>query len=166
MVRRWLSPSTISCTPKLYPKQTMDRLFPPSSRSRLALPVIRRTLMALVLVLLCGGLWGCGWFNPAPPRSVVAEAVAQKVAQTQVALQQQLVGLTDTEARVFPQASGIHVTGHHWTTLNHQPTLEISGTYHLKGGGLGWGQQRQTRPFSLYLRRAGEDQWVVVNPLE
>lgn len=145
----------------------MDRLFPPSYRFRMALPaILRPALRAMLLIVLWGGLWGCGWVNPAPPRSVVAEAVAQKVAQTQVALQQQLGGITDTEAMVFPQPSGIHVTGHHWTTLNHQPTLEVNGTYHLKGGGLGWGQQRQTRPFSLYLRRAGEDQWVMVNPLE
>lgn len=93
---------------------------------------------------------------------MVAEAVAQRVAQTQVALQQQLG--QSSEATPFPQASGIHITQHHWTSLNDQPAVVVEGTYHLKGGGLGWGQQRQARPFSLYLRRSGEDQWVLVDP--
>lgn len=126
---------------------------------------LRQIFRVGLLLVFCGGLWGCGLVNPAPPRSVVAVAVAQKVAQTQVTLQQQLGLGTATEAIDLPQASGIHVTGHHWITLNNQPAVEVNGTYHLKGGGLGWGQQRQTRPFSLYLRRAGEDQWAVVDPL-
>lgn len=130
-----------------------------SPNLRLAL---RRFLRLGGLIVLCGWLWGCGIINPAPPRSVVVEAVAAKVAQTQVALQRQ-IGLA-AEATTFPQVSGIHVTGHHWITLNNQPTVVIDGTYHLKGGGLGWGQQRQNRPFSLYLRRGAEDQWIVVEP--
>lgn len=120
---------------------------------------VRRLALGVVLWICLGG---CGWVNPAPPRSVVAEAVAQRVAQTQVALQQHLGQFP--EETTFPQASGIHITGHHWTTLNNQPTVVVDGTYHLKGGGLGWGQQRQARPFSLYLHRSGEDQWVLADP--
>jgi hypothetical protein len=124
---------------------------------------IRRLgVLGVLCVVLGTMLGGCGWINPAPPRSVVAEAVAQKVAQTQVALQQQLG--QSTEVRDWPQPSGIHMTEHHWMTLQNQPTLAVGGTYHLKGGGLGWGQQRQTHPFRLYLRRSGEDQWQVVDP--
>ncbi|MFH7245429.1 MAG: hypothetical protein ACHWZW_21540 [Spirulina sp.] len=126
------------------------------------LAILRPILRVGLLVVLWVGLWGCALVNPGPPRSVVAEAVAQKVTQTQVALQQSLN--LAAEAQDFPQASGIHVTGHRWITMNNQPTVKIDGTYHLKGGGLAWGQQRQNRPFSLYLRRAAEDQWIVVEP--
>ena len=115
-------------------------------------------------MVLCGALWGCSWGRPAPPRAVVAEAVTQKVAQTQVALQRQLGQASAPGGVDVPQASGVHVTQHRWITLNNQPAVAVSGTYHLKGGGLGWGQQRQTRPFSLYLRRVGEDDWVLVDP--
>lgn len=139
-------------------------IFLPSLSRCFRLDVLRPVFRAGVLLVLCGLIWGCGLVNPAPPRAVVAEAVAQKVAQTQVALQQQLGLATDTEAMDLPRASGIHVTGHRWMTLNNQPAVVVNGTYHLKGGGLGWGQQRQTRPFSLYLRRAGEDQWVAMDP--
>lgn len=122
-------------------------------------PQVRRWGM---LVMLCLVLWGCGWINSAPPRSIVVEAVAQKVNQTQAVLQQQL-GQSPETATDWPQASGIHITEHRWLTLQNQPVVEVNGTYHLKGGGLGWGQQRQTRPFSLYLRRTGEDQWTTVD---
>jgi hypothetical protein len=124
--------------------------------------MLRSVLRVGLLLVLWSGLWGCALVNPGPPRAVVAQAVAQKVAQTQSVLQQSLN--LPAEAQDFPQASGIHVTGHRWVTLRNQPTVKIDGTYHLKGGGLGWGQQRQNRPFSLYLRRAAEDQWIVVEP--
>lgn len=127
--------------------------------ARLA-PLVQRLWRLGVVAVVCIALESCGWVNPSPPRSVVADALAQKVAQTQAALQQQL---GPTEATALPQASGIHITEHHWITLQNQPTVQVEGTYHLKGGGLDWGKQRQTRPFSLYLRRAGENQWVVVD---
>lgn len=133
------------------------------SLSQLPRPAILRFALRMgLLLVLWGGLWGCALVNPGPPRSVVVEAVAQKVAQTQSALQQPLN--LPAEAQGFPQASGIHVKGHRWITLNNQPTVKVDGIYHLKGGGLGWGQQRQNRPFSLYLRRATEDQWIIVEP--
>lgn len=137
----------------------------PSLSRFFRLDVLRPVFRAGVLLVLCGLIWGCGLVNPAPPRAVVAAAVAQKVAQTQVALQQQLGVVAAPGSVDLPQASGIHVTGHRWMTLNNQPAVVVNGTYRLKGGGLGWGQQRQTRPFSLYLRRIGEDQWVAVDPL-
>lgn len=131
---------------------------------RIGLNPRRSLLRGGLLLVLCGVLWGCGWVNPAPPRSVVAEAVAQKVAQTQVELQRQLGLGADGEAMAVPQASGIHITEHHWITIDQQPAVAVSGTYHLKGGGLGWGQQRQTRPFTLYLRPVDKDVWVAVDP--
>ena len=55
-------------------------------------------------------------------------------------------------------------SAYHWMQINQQPRVQVEGTYHLKGGDLRWSQQRQTRPFSLYLRPGEADQWVVVDP--
>ncbi|QQE66904.1 hypothetical protein GFS31_36080 [Leptolyngbya sp. BL0902] len=141
----------------------LSRLFS-GAVQRLVLKPLRPVLRGGLGLALCGVLWGCGWVNPAPPRSVVAEAVAQKVAQTQADLQRQLGLGADGEARAVPQASGIRITEHHWIALEPQPAVAVSGTYHLRGGGIGWGQQRQTRPFTLYLRPVEKDVWVVVDP--
>ena len=99
----------------------------PSLSRFFRMDILRPVFRAGVLLVLCGLIWGCGLVNPAPPRAVVAEAVAQKVAQTQVLLQQQWGVVVAPGSVDLPQASGIHVTGHRWMTLNNQPAVVVNG---------------------------------------
>jgi hypothetical protein len=115
----------------------------------------------VVIAVLCLSLWSCGVVNPSPARAVVADAIAHKVAQTQALLTRQLALPEEAPAQV----GSVKITHHHWTTIGNQPVVALEGTYRLQGGGWARSQQRQTRPFSLYLQRGdSKDQWIVVDP--
>lgn len=117
-------------------------------------------LMAIAVV--CLSLWGCGLVNPRPPRAVVADAIAHKVAQTQALLSRQLATASQ-DSETF-RVGSVKVTHHQWTTLADQPVVEVEGTYHLYGGGLTWAQQKQARDFDLYLQRGNtKTEWQVVD---
>lgn len=121
-----------------------------------------RPIRWVLMAMLCLSLLGCGLINPRPPRAVVEGAIAQKLSQTQSVLYSQFaVAPTDRT-----QVGRIRVTDHHWTELAGQPTVEVTGTYHLKGGSLTNAQRSQTREFDVYLRRgATKDQWLLLEPV-
>lgn len=117
----------------------------------------------VAIAVLCLSLWGCGLVNPPPPKAVVEMAIAQKLTQTQAMLYRQLDASIDPADRA--QVGRIRITDHHRTSLGQQPAVEVAGTYHLKGGLLTGAQRRQTRPFDLYLRDDGNDQWRLLEPV-
>ncbi len=126
------------------------------------LPRINLGRLILGLVL-CLSLWGCGVVNSQPPKAVVEQAIAEKVAQTQSLLSRQLSPSTDISSPA--QVGRVNITEHRWTTVADQPAVQIDGTYRLQGGGLTKAQQRQDRDFSLYLKRGEtKDQWILVEP--
>ncbi|NJL49058.1 MAG: hypothetical protein HC929_18345, partial [Leptolyngbyaceae cyanobacterium SM2_5_2] len=74
----------------------------------------------LILGLLLGlSLLGCGVTNPQPPKAVVEQAIAAKIAQTQSLLSRQLALPADTPSPA--QVSQVKITAHHWTTVANQP---------------------------------------------
>lgn len=116
----------------------------------------------MLIALLCLSLWGCGMVNPKPPQAAVTAAIAQKVAQTQALLQTQLASPAAVETF---QVSQVKIADHHWLTIAEQPAVLVQGTYKLQGGGLARSQQRQARPFEIYLRRGDtKDQWQPLDP--
>ncbi|MGG6239400.1 hypothetical protein ACQ4N7_12270 [Nodosilinea sp. AN01ver1] len=118
----------------------------------------------VAIAVLCLSLWSCGLVNPRPPKAVVELAIAQKLAQTQAVLYRQFGSAVDPAD--LAQVGRIRISDHHWTTLANQPAVEVSGTYHLKGGQLTVAQRRQTRDFDLYLRRGdSKDQWLLLEPV-
>jgi hypothetical protein len=121
-----------------------------------------RPMRIIVIVGLCLSLWSCGLVNPRPPRAVIESAIAQKLSQTQAVLYRQLSPAAPDE---LTQLSRIRITDHHWTTVAGEPTVDVVGTYRLKGGGLSGAQRRQTRNFEVYLQRGeNEGQWRLVEP--
>ena len=121
-----------------------------------------RPMRLVVIVGLCLTLWGCGLVNPRPPRAVVESAIAQKLSQTQAILYRQLAPTTPDQ---LAQVGRIRITDHHWMTLAGQPTADVVGTYHLKGGELSRAQKRQTRDFEVYLQRGEvKGQWRLLEP--
>ena len=118
-----------------------------------------RPIRWVLMALLCLSLLGCGLINPRPPRAVVEGAIAQKLSQTQAVLYKQFGAAPNARAQV----GRIRITDHHWTELAGQPTVEVTGTYHLKGGSLTNSQRSQSREFDIYLRRgATKDQWLLL----
>ncbi len=121
-----------------------------------------RPIRWVLIGILCLSLLGCGLVNPRPPRAVVERAIAQKLSQTQAVLYRQFESAPTVRAEV----GRIRITDHHWTELAGQPTVEVAGTYHLKGGNLTSAQRSQTREFDLYLQRgATKDQWRLLEPV-
>lgn len=121
-----------------------------------------RPIRWVLIGVLCLSLLGCGLINPRPPRAVVEGAIAQKLAQTQAVLYRQFAAAPTDRTQV----GRIRVTDHHWTELAGQPTVEVVGTYHLKGGSLTNAQRNQTREFDVYLQRgATKDQWLLLEPI-
>jgi hypothetical protein len=120
-----------------------------------------RPIRWVVIGVLCLSLLGCGLINPRPPRVVVEGAIAQKLSQTQAILYRQF-GAAPAD---LAQVGRLRITDHHWTEIAGQPTVEVAGTYHLKGGGLTSAQRRQTRDFDVYLQRGtAKDQWLLLEP--
>jgi hypothetical protein len=121
-----------------------------------------RPIRWVLMALLCLSLLGCGLINPRPPRAVVEGAIAQKLSQTQAVLYSQFAAAPTDRAQV----GRIRITDHRWTELAGQPTVEVIGTYHLKGGSLTNTQRSQTREFDVYLRRGvAKDQWLLLEPV-
>ncbi len=121
-----------------------------------------RPIQWVLMALLCLSLLGCGLINPRPPKAVVEGAIAQKLSQTQAVLYRHFAAAPTDRTQV----GRIHVTDHHWTELSGQPTIEVIGTYHLKGGSLTNAQRGQTREFDVYLQRgATKDQWLLLEPV-
>ncbi|PZV06978.1 MAG: hypothetical protein DCF32_08535 [Leptolyngbya sp.] len=121
-----------------------------------------RPIRWVLMALLCLSLLGCGLINPSPPRAVVEGAIAQKLSQTQAVLYRQFAAAPTERAQV----GHIRITDHHWTEIAGQPTVEVAGTYHLKGGNLTSAQRHQTRDFDVYLQRgATKDQWLLLEPI-
>ncbi|MEO1069702.1 MAG: hypothetical protein AAFW95_11380 [Cyanobacteria bacterium J06638_6] len=119
-------------------------------------------MQIIVIVGLCLSLWSCGLVNPRPPRAVIESAIAQKLSQTQAVLYRQLTPGTPDD---LAQVGRIRITDHQWTTVAGQPTADVVGTYHLKGGGLSGAQRKQTRAFEVYLQRGDtKGQWRLVEP--
>ncbi|OKH50101.1 hypothetical protein NIES30_05210 [Phormidium tenue NIES-30] len=93
---------------------------------------------------------------------MVEGAIAQKLSQTQAVLYRQFAAAPTDRTQV----GRIRITDHHWTELSGQPTVEVVGTYHLKGGSLTNAQRGQTREFDVYLQRgATKDQWLLLEPV-
>jgi hypothetical protein len=121
-----------------------------------------RPIRWVLMAMLCLSLLGCGLINPRPPRAVVEGAIAQKLSQTQAVLYRQFAAAPADRAQV----GRIRITDHHWTEIAGQPTVEVAGTYHLKGGNLTNAQRSQTREFDVYLQRgATKDQWLLLEPV-
>lgn len=121
-----------------------------------------RPIRWILTGMLCLSLLGCGLVNPRPPRAVVEDAIAQKLSQTQAVLYRQFAAVPTDRAQV----GRIRIADHHWTELAGQPTVEVVGTYHLKGGNLTAAQRSQTREFDVYLQRgAAKDQWLLLKPI-
>lgn len=121
-----------------------------------------RPIRWVLIGMLCLSLLGCGLINPSPPKVVVEEAIAQKLSQTQAILYRQFAAAPTDRTQV----GRIHINDHHWTELAGQPTVEVAGTYHLKGGNLTSAQRSQTREFEVYLQRgATRDQWLLLEPV-
>jgi hypothetical protein len=118
----------------------------------------------VVIGLLCLVLLGCGAINPRPPRAVVEGAIAQKLAQTQATLSQQLnIPFDSTKAA---QVSGLRISSYHQTTLAGQPVVAVKGTYRLKGPTLPNAQKRQLRSFDISLKKGADPgEWRLVNDL-
>ncbi len=123
-----------------------------------------RPIRWVLVGILCLSLLGCGLINPRPPRAVVEGAIAQKLSQTQAVLHRQLSS-SDAQANTL-QVSHIRITDHRPLALAGQSAVEVSGTYQLQGAGLSKAQQRQTRPFDIYLHRENaETEWILVDPV-
>lgn len=121
-----------------------------------------RSIRWVLMGMLCLSLLGCGLINPKPPRAVVEGAIAQKLAQTQTVLYRQFSSAPTDRAEV----GRIRIADHHWSEIAGQPTVEVAGTYHLKGGNLTSAQRSQTRDFDIYLQRgATKDQWLLLEPV-
>ncbi|WP_017298485.1 hypothetical protein [Nodosilinea nodulosa] len=123
----------------------------------------KTVMQIMAIALMCLSLLGCGLINPRPPRTVVEAAIAQKLSQTQAVLYRQLAPAIPPAD--LAQVGRIRITDHHWTTLAGQPAVEVTGSYHLKGGQLTSAQRRQTREFDLYLQRGDTKQsWLLLEP--
>ncbi|MBD2108069.1 hypothetical protein [Nodosilinea sp. FACHB-13] len=121
-----------------------------------------RPIRWVLISVLCLSLLGCGLVNPKPPRAVVEGAIAQKLSQTQTVLYRQFSSAPTDRAEV----GRIRITDHHWSEIAGQPTVEVAGTYHLRGGNLTSAQRSQTRDFEVYLQRgATKDQWLLLEPV-
>lgn len=121
-----------------------------------------RPIRWVLIGMLCLSLLGCGLINPRPPRAVVESAIAQKLSQTQAVLYRQF----DSDPADRAEVGRIRIADHRWTELVGQPTVEVTGTYHLRGGRLTSAQRRQTREFDIYLQRgATKDQWRLLEPV-
>ncbi|WP_317034631.1 hypothetical protein [Nodosilinea sp. E11] len=122
-----------------------------------------RPMRWLLVGVMCLALLGCGLTNPRPPRAVIEGAIAQKLAQTQAILYRQITPAA--AATDLAQVGRLRIADHHWTEVAGQPTVEVAGTYHLKGGSLTAAQRRQTRDFDVYLRRGDtKEQWLLLEP--
>ncbi len=123
-------------------------------------------LQFLLVTLLCLGLWSCAGVDAKPPEAAVTAAIAQKLERTQSLLARQLALAEGTLAN--PRVDQVIIAHYHWTTLEQHRVVQVQGTYHLKGGSLSRSQQRQNRPFEVYLERReaqdGNDGWVEIEP--
>lgn len=122
-------------------------------------------LQFLLVALLCLGLWSCAGVDAKPPEAAVTAAIAQKLERTQSLLSRQLALTEGTLTN--PRVDQVIIAHYHWTTLEHHRVVQVQGTYQLKGAGLSRSQQRQSRPFEVYLeRREAQDGngWKEIEP--
>jgi len=148
----------LASLPKTFPPRLPNPHLPipPSPHAASRLPL-------LLVLTLCVLLSSCSWINPGPAKTVVEQAIAQKLMATQTLLRTQLPG--ESEA-TNPFAIGrVTVTSTRQISLDNQAAVEVEGTYTLKGGNLSRAQRQQVSPFNLYLQQ-GEDkeQWWLLEP--
>lgn len=121
-----------------------------------------RWALSWVLVVAVVGLAGCDLGTPRPPQADTAVALAQQIAEAQVLLSSHLSG-------VPPAAGGetvkhVNVKRRQVIQGGERPIVAVEGTYTLGGKALSGRQQRQRRPFRLYLQQHPQGGWERVEP--